>query len=117
MKTKRNVNELADKRRDKIIEVEKKVNCDDLIYKYKGKSPDWKFDKYDNASYLINKIRNCEIKLADVKNDQEISKSRLGWIKTRTNRKKSNEQKNKIQNIESLQNSRNKAINFLMIIL
>ena len=37
----------------------KKVNLDDLIYKYKGKTPDEKFDKYD-ALNLIDKIKNGE---------------------------------------------------------
>ena len=41
-----------------------------LIYRYKGKTLDKKFDKYDNAVNLSNKIKNGEIKLADVKNDQ-----------------------------------------------
>ena len=37
----------------------KKVNLDDLIYKYKGKTPDENFDKYD-ALDLIDKIKNGE---------------------------------------------------------
>ena len=50
----------------------KKVNRDDLIYRYKGKSSNKKIDKYANALELINKIRNGERKLADAKIDQEI---------------------------------------------
>ena len=48
----------------------KKINLDDLIYKYKGKSPNEKFNQYDNALDLINKIKNGEIKLSKAKNDQ-----------------------------------------------
>ena len=40
-----------------------KVNCDDLIYRYKGKTSDENFDKYDNALDLIDKIKNGEIEL------------------------------------------------------
>ena len=62
-------NELADKRLNEITELDKKVNLDDLVYRYKGKSPDEKFDKYDNALDLIDKIKNDEIKLAETKNN------------------------------------------------
>ena len=50
----------------------KKVNRDDLIYRYKDKSSDKKFDKYNNALDIINKTINGKIKLEDLKNDQEI---------------------------------------------
>ena len=45
------------------------------MYRYKGKSLDEEFDTYDNALDLINKTKNVEIKLEDVKNDQKIFKS------------------------------------------
>ena len=50
-------NELADKRLNKITKLDKKANRYDLIYRYKGKTSDEKFDKYDNALDLINKIK------------------------------------------------------------
>ena len=56
-------NELADKRLNAITKLDEKVNHDNLIYRYKGRTPDEKFDKYDNALNLINKIKNGEIKL------------------------------------------------------
>ena len=61
-------NELVDERREKITDLDKKVNSDDLIYRYKGNTGDAKFDKFDNALQIINKIQNGEINLADVKN-------------------------------------------------
>ena len=65
----------------KITDLDKKVNSDDLIYRYKGNTADVKFDEFDNAPNLINKIQNGEIDLADVKNNQEKFKSYLGEIK------------------------------------
>ena len=59
-------NELVDERLEKITDLDKKVNSDDLIYRYKGNTADAKFDKFDNA-LDINKIQNGEITLADVK--------------------------------------------------
>ena len=70
----------------KLLSQTKKVNLNDLVYIYNGKNPDEKFDKYDNALDLINKINNSEIGLADVKNDQKIFKSHLSEIKKGKNK-------------------------------
>ena len=63
--------------KEQLIQI-KKVNSDNLIHKYKGSTADAKFDKFDNALNIINKIQNGEISLADVKNNQEKFKSYLG---------------------------------------
>ena len=73
-------NELAHKNLKEITELDEKVNLDDLVYRYKGESPTEKFDKYDNALDIIDKIQNGEIRLSNVKNDQTIFKSRLDEI-------------------------------------
>ena len=52
------INKLVDKRLKEITGLDKNVNRDDLVYRYKGKNPDEKFDKYDNVLDLINKIKN-----------------------------------------------------------
>ena len=52
--------------------LDKKVDYDDLIYKYKGNAPNSKFDKSDDAFSLLNKIRDGKISLANAKSDQEI---------------------------------------------
>ena len=76
-----------------ITELNKKVSHDDFIYRYKDKTPDEKFDKYDNALNLIDEIKNGEIKLAEAKNDEIKFKSNLGQIKKGNNKKRSKEQK------------------------
>ena len=68
---------------DKITDSNKKDNSDDLIYRYKGNSADAKFDKFNNALNIINKIQNGEISLEDVKHNQEKFKSYLVEIKKR----------------------------------
>ena len=55
---------------DNITELDKKVNRYGLIYRYRGKTPEEKFNTYDNALDLIDKIKNGEIKLAEAKNEQ-----------------------------------------------
>ena len=74
-------NELADKTLNEITELDKKVDLDDLIYKYKGNTPNEEFNTYDNALDLIDKIKNGEIKLAEVKSNQINFKSNSGEIK------------------------------------
>ena len=51
-------NKLADKMLDDITELDEKANLDDLIYRYKGKTSDEKFNTYDNALDLIDKKQN-----------------------------------------------------------
>ena len=41
----------------KKTELDKKVNSDNLIYRYKGRTADAEFNEFDNAVDLINKIR------------------------------------------------------------
>ena len=68
-KQKEILNELVDERLEKITDLNKKVNSDDLIYRYKGNTVDVKFNKFDNVLNIINKIQKSEIRLADVKNN------------------------------------------------
>ena len=60
-------NELVDERLEKITKLHKKVNPDDLIYRYKGSTADAKFSEFDNAFSLLDKIRDGKISLADAK--------------------------------------------------
>ena len=50
-------NEHVDERQEKITDLDKKVDSDNLIYRYKGNTADIKFDKFDNALNIINKIQ------------------------------------------------------------
>ena len=97
----------------KKTELDKKVNSDNLIYRYKGRTADAKFDKFDNALDIINKIKNGEISLADVKNNQANFKSNLGEIKKGNNKKdRKSKKKNALHNIEMLYKARSEAIKF-----
>ena len=87
-----------------------------MIYKYKGNTADAKFDKFDNALAIINKVQNGEISLADVKNNQERFKSHLGEMKKGNTKRRSKEQKNALYNIEMLYKARNETIKFYDII-
>ena len=73
-------NELADIRLNEITELDKNVNLDDLIYRYKGNTSNEEFNTYDNALNLIVKIKNGEIKLAQSKTNQKKFRWNLGEI-------------------------------------
>ena len=103
-------NELADNRLHEITELDKKVNLDDLIYRYKGNTANEEFDKYDNALDPIDEIRNGEIKLPEVKNNENNLKINLSEIKI--GGKKSKEQRNTIYKIKMLYKARKEAIKF-----
>ena len=60
-------NEFVDETLEKITDLDKNVNSDDLTCRCKGKTADAKFDKFDNVLDTIDKIRNGEISLTDVK--------------------------------------------------
>ena len=111
-KQKKIFNELVDERLEKITDLDKKVNSDDLIYRYKGNTADAKFDKFDNALNIINKIQNGEISLADIKNNQEKFKSDPGEIKRGNSKRRLKEQKTALHNIKMLYKARNEAIKF-----
>ena len=74
-------NKLVDERLEKITDLDEKVNSDDLIYRYKGKTADAKFDEFDNAIKIVSKVQDSKIDLADVKNNQQKFKCYLGRIK------------------------------------
>ena len=97
-------NELVDEKLEKTTDLDKKVNSNDLIYRYKGKNADVKFEEFDNAIDITNKILDGKIDLTDVKNNQQKFKSYLGEIK------KGNKSKEQNYNIEMLYKARNEAI-------
>ena len=107
-------NKLVDERLEKITDLDKKVNSDDLIYTYKGKFADTKFDEFDNAFGIINKIRDGKEDLADVKKNQQRFKYYLGEIKKSA--KKSKEQKTQYAILKCCIKQGMKLLNFMMII-
>ena len=102
-------NKLVRERLEKITDLNEKVNSDDLIYRYKGKTADAKFDEFDNAINIASKVQDSKIDLADVKNNQQKFKSYLGEIKKGN---KSKDQKNTLFNVEMFYKARNEAIKF-----
>ena len=106
-----------DERLEKITDLDKKVNSDDLIHRYRGNTVDVKFDEFDNALNIINKIQNGEIRLANVKNNQEKLKSYLGEIKKRKKIKRAKKKKTLCSILKRFTKQEAKLLNFMMIVL
>ena len=49
-------NVLVDERLEKITDLDKKVNSDDLICRYKGNTTDLDFGEFDNAFDIIDNM-------------------------------------------------------------
>ena len=81
LKEKEIYNKLTDESFEKINSLEKKVNIDKQVFKYKGDTPDEDFTKFDNAFDLINRIRDGEISLNEAKDEQIKLRSNIGEIK------------------------------------
>ena len=96
-------NKFVGERLEKITDLDKNVNSDDLIYRYKGRLADRKFDEFGNALGIINKIRDGKKDLAEIKNYQQKFKYYL--VEIEKGAKKSKEQKNTINNIKMLYNA------------
>ena len=56
-----------EERFQKITDLDKNVNSDDLIYRYKSNTPDLNFDEFDNALALLDKVKYGKINLTDTK--------------------------------------------------
>ena len=113
-------NEFVDERLEEITKLDKKVNPDDLKYRYKGSNADAKFNEFDNDFSLFDKIRESKISVADAKNDQAEFKSNLDELKKGNRKHRSKNQKNTLYNIEMLYKARTKVIElfdnyFLMV--
>ena len=64
-------NELVDERLEKITDLDERVNSNDLVYRYNSNNDNVNFNRFDNAINIINKIRDGEKDLADVKKINE----------------------------------------------
>ena len=81
-------NELTKEEKTEIENLDKRVDRNKLIYRYKGNTSDVNFGKYSGAIDLINRIKNGNISLKEAINDQYDFKSYLGEVKKGNPKKK-----------------------------
>ena len=90
------------------------VDYNNLKFEYKGPTKDVSFYECMNSKERFNAIKNSQIIFSEVKNKQNEFLDKLSNIKFG---KKTPEQKEVINNLESFYNSREEVINFLETIL
>ena len=66
---------LKQKRLKEITELNNKVSPDNLMYRYTGPTADAKFNEFDNALSLVDKIREGEINLANVMIKKDLNQT------------------------------------------
>ena len=110
-------NELVDERLEEITDLDKKVNSDGLIYRYKGNTSNVKFDQFDNAFSLLDKMRDGKISLTNAKNDQAEFKLDLNEIKKKETKNIDQKSKKLHCIILKCSTKQETVIIFLMIIL
>ena len=81
LKEKEIYNKLTEESFEKRKNLDKKVDTNKLVFKYKDNTFDEDFSKSDNALDLINKIRDGEISLNEAKDEQTKLKSYMGESK------------------------------------
>ena len=64
-------NKLTEESFEKTNNLDKKLNIDKSVFKYKGNTPNEDFIKFNNALDLINTIRDGEISLNEAKHEQK----------------------------------------------
>ena len=84
LKEKEVYNKLTTESFDKINNLDKKVDNNKLVFKYKGKTAGQDFSKFGNALGLIDKIRNGKISLTEARDEQTKLRSDMGEIKKST---------------------------------
>ena len=94
---------LIKERRDEILKSSENINCDNSGFHYQDKSIcERSFNNFTDAAKIFKKIRSSEIMLEKEKENQNEFKSSL--TKIRTVKRKLDEQKSELDNIETLFN-------------
>ena len=105
------LNDLINKRKELMNELYSSVYYNNLNFKYVDPKNDVvSFYEYRDSIELFDVIRNSQIEFADVKNRQNEFSNKLSSVKVG---KKTSEQKEMINNIQSFYNAREEVINFL----
>ena len=105
-------NRLTEESFDKINNLDKSVDTNKLIFKYKGDTADGDFSVFDNALDFTEKIKNGDISLNEAKDEQEKSKSKNAEIKKVRKKHLSKENKEAKSNIQNIFNARKAASDF-----
>ena len=100
-------NELINKRKELMSELYDSVDYNNLKFEYVGPTKYVNFGEYRDSKELFNAIKNSQIKFSKVKNKKNEFLNKLNNVKIG---KKTDEQKEVINNLEKFYNSREEVI-------
>ena len=91
------------------------VDYNNLKFEYVGSTKDVSFYQYKDSKEFFNAIKNNKIKFSEVKNKQDNFLKKLNEVKI--GKKKTDEQKKVINNLETFYICREEVMNFLETML
>ena len=96
-------------------ELHDNVDYNNLKFEYVGSTKDVSFYQYKDSKEFFNAIKNNKIKFSEVKNKQDNFLKKLNEVKI--GKKKTDEQKKVINNLETFYICREEVMNFLETML
>ena len=101
----------SNERIGKIYNISKEIDFNDLIYCFKGpNTAPINFIDFRGPMHIYDEIKNGNISIEKIEEDQKQFKSKLNEITTGNSKHKSKNQLDAIKNIKSFYNSREKLI-------
>ena len=91
----------------------KEIDYNSLVYNFKGPTHPINFAIFDGPMYIYDQLKNGNISLQQVENQQKDFRKELSEITSGNPRYKSNIQLYVIKNVKNLYNSRQKIIDLL----
>ena len=104
---------ILEERMDEILKVSDKIDFDNLIYNFKGRTSSINFGKFEGPMYIYGHIQNGDTTLQQVGKQHKGFKKELNEIKSGNPKYKSSSQLYIIENVKNLYNSRQKIIDLL----
>ena len=111
--TKEIYNKILEERMDKILEMSKEIDYNNLVYYFKGPTHPINFAIFGGPMYTYGQLKNGHISLQQVEKQQKDFKKELNEITLGNPKHKSSSQLYVIENVKNLYNSRQKIINLL----
>ena len=111
--TKEIYNKILVERLDEILEMGKEIDYNNLVYNFNGPTHPINFSIFDGPIYTNDQLKNGNISLQQVENQQKDFRKELSEVTSGNPRYKSNIQLYVIKNVKNLYNSRLKIIDLL----
>ena len=111
LKCKEVFNELSNKRIGEVYNISKEINFNNLTYHFKGSNTaPINFIDFRGPMHIYNEIKNGNISIEKIEEDQKQFKSQLNEITTLNPKHRSKDQLNAIKNVKNLYNSKDKVM-------